>query len=60
MAPKREFRTDSVIGKMSEDRQEQVADWIRSSKEGDRYQNAADNLAADGIKVSRSSVARWY
>lgn len=53
-------RTDSIIGGLSQERQEQIVAWIASCKEGDRYEYAREQLEADGIKVSRTAVAQWF
>ena len=60
MAKQFHSRSDSVIGNLPEGRQEQIAQWILDCTEGDRYQVAVDQLAEDGLVVSRSSVVRWF
>ena len=54
------FRADSVLGNLPEERQEQIAGWIRDCKEGDRYEAARAQLAADGVKVGRTAVVDWF
>ena len=60
MAKRINFRSDSVLGNLPEDRQTQVAQWIMDCKEGDRYEYAVEQLAADGIKVGRTAVFEWF
>lgn len=59
-APDKPFRTDSILGNLPSDRQEQIAEWIRTCPEGDRYDYAREQLAADGVKVARTTVVDWF
>src|SRR5437879_1200531 len=60
MAKRVNFRTDSTLGNLPTDRQEQIAEFLSAVETGDRYEATRQHLAEDGIKVSRSSVVRWF
>lgn len=53
-------RTNSVVGNLSAEEQQEVADWVAQCKEGDRFGFASKQLALKGVQVSASGVARWY
>ncbi len=60
MGDSKPFRSDSALGKLPEERQDQIAQWVIDCKEGDRYEFARTQLQADGIKVSRTAVFNWF
>ena len=60
MSKRINFRTDSTLGNLPPERQAMIAGWVENCEEGDRYELAREQLAADGITVSRSAVFSWY
>lgn len=60
MKKQSKFRTDSVLGNLPPQRQEQIAEFLEVVKDGDRYAATCAWLADDGLKVSRSALWSWY
>lgn len=69
MSPNKKTRSDALLQNLSEERQEQIIGWCNTPKKVDEdgtvihpggYQFAQEQLAADGIKVSPSSLSAFY
>ncbi|GEM_PF-5324671 len=54
------FRTDSLLGNLPEERQQEIAEFLMKVKKGDRYEVTRRHLEKDGLSVTRSQLVRWW
>jgi hypothetical protein len=60
MAKEANFRTDSTLGNLPKERQQEIAEYLEAVKKGDRFAMTRAWLADDGLKVGRTALWDWY